>query len=150
MLPHQIYEQLMNATIFGKFGMEGRRHPRALANQDREAIPFGQHLNPFAHSADPRCTDVHHLQRSTRKFCLLQANSAIDLAAIGIAFDADIQDAETLLHRVGDLFCQKDATCAGSEGWFLSDKLPQRIQESVALQKLEKSGRFSTGEYQTI
>src|SRR6185312_13961972 len=56
-LPDLLEEQLVHARIFRQLGVERRHQKSALAQKDRLAVVFRQHLDVFAVVADTRRTD---------------------------------------------------------------------------------------------
>ena len=72
----------------------------AGANQGREAVAGGEDFDARAGEADARCADEDHLQRAAGECGFGGEDRGVDLAAVGVAFDGDIEGGERALRRV--------------------------------------------------
>src|SRR6266478_6909876 len=89
---NQVEESTMHAGVVGKFRMEGGRHDSSLPHSYGIASLGGDHFDVPSHALDFRCTDKNHLQRRVSQFA--GADGAVDLAAVGVAPNADVERAE--------------------------------------------------------
>src|SRR5579872_3594120 len=103
----------MHPGVAGELGMEGRGHDSSLADDDRIAALGRNHFDARPDTLNFRSTDEDHLDRGT--FELALANRTVDLAAVSIAANADVENAETLLFGVFDLVCKQDGAGTGTE-----------------------------------
>src|SRR5579871_4211251 len=124
--------------------MESCRHDFALANQDRIAILAGQYLYIFAGGSDLRRANKHHLQRLVSQSGSTFANRTVNLPAIGIATNTNVQCSQGLLWRVFHLPGQQDRARTGAQCWLGAHKIPQLFQETVLSQKIQKSAGLSS------
>src|SRR5438094_525706 len=94
--------------------MEGGDNVPALFHQDRMAVIAGEHLSALADPPDNRrpYEDRLHIARRGAglelRFGSNARDPAIDLPAIRIPFDTDIDESEALLSRTRDLVRQQD------------------------------------------
>ena len=67
------------------------------------------------------------------------------MAAVGVALDAGVEDAEGGLGRVGDLAGEQDTAGAGAEGGFGVDEGVEEVVEAGAFEVFEEGGGFAAG-----
>ena len=77
------------------------------------------------------------------------ADGAINLAAIGVAPDADVDGSEADLLRIFDLSGQENGSGAGAECRFEPRELLQFFESGLA-QEFEESAGFAAGNDQTV
>jgi hypothetical protein len=113
----------MDTVIIRKLRVKRGCQQSALPHQDREAIPFRQNFDSWAHTYDARGANVDHFQWAAGEFRFAGLDRAVDLPAVGIPFHADVQDRQALLGGTGDVFGQENTTGTGTEGGFLLDEV---------------------------
>ena len=102
--------------------MEGGGHDVALLDQDGEAVAGGENFDAVAGFHDAGRADVDHFKRAAGKLRVAGLDGGVDLAAVGVALDGGVEDAEALLRRVRDFSGEKDASGAGAEGGLVRTK----------------------------
>src|SRR5271157_133207 len=136
--------------------MEGRDEMAALFDQDGVAVVAGEDADGGTGAPDDGSADEHsfHLTGSGAReefglgFDL--GDAAIDLAAVGVAFDVDIHKAQALLGGAGDFIGNEDGAGAGAEDGFAGAELGHGIEEAVEAQELEHGGAFTAGDDEGI
>ena len=83
-------ELAMNPIAGAEFWMESRYQMFSFFDHYRIALVFGENLGFGAHPADYRRADEHGFRRLAGDVDL--GDAAVDLAAIGIAFDRKIHE----------------------------------------------------------
>src|SRR6202035_891213 len=123
-------------------------------HEDREAIALGEHRDIFADLLDARRANVDGFEwagiEGRAELCCRLFDGAVDLAAVGVALDGGIKDAETGLRRMQDFRREQNATGTGTECGRDRDEGAQRFEKAVALQELEESGGFTAGDDQSV
>src|SRR5450755_32570 len=136
--------------------MERRHHVPALFHQDRVALIAGQDARLRSHTADHGRTDEHGFHfpgiRAGGEFGLGShlGNAAIELAAVSVAFDVDIHQAEALLQRFGDTGGQQDGPGAGAKDRTAAAERGERTKEILSVQQLQHGSAFPAGYDQAI
>src|SRR5712671_1048563 len=130
--------------------MEGCGQNLALADQHRITADRGQNFHPFPGTNNFRRSNEHHLQWLLPQLALGFANRTVNLAAVGVAPNADVHYIERLLRRVLYMPGQQDSPGAGPERWLGRDKVTQLFQETTLSQKVQKRARLSAGNYNAI
>src|ERR1017187_4906674 len=113
---HQLQKFLVYARVIRQFWMEGRRHHTSLPHQHGIVAAFRQDFYSLANSFDARCANEHHLQKIAAQSAGGLDDGGIDLAAIGVAADRNVNRIEAGLMRVLDFLGQHDRAGAGPEG----------------------------------
>ena len=104
----------MDPRVVRQFGMEGGGHGLTLAHNDG-VLPFcGEHFDLRTDALDFGGADENHLDRGLAEQAF--PYGALELAAIGVAANTDVECAETGLTGIFDLFGEKDCTGASAEG----------------------------------
>jgi len=143
-------EKQVDAAVAGELGMEGGGQDTALANKDGEAVALGEYLDAGADFDDARGADEDHLQRASGQSCFGGNNGGVDLAAVGVALDDGIEDAEAALRRVQDFAGQENGARAGAEDGLFGAELLQGFKEAVLGEKFEHGGGFAAGQHEAI
>ena len=112
----------------------------SFADEDGVVLAGGEGFDVFAGSGDAGGADEDHLQRAAGKFGFGLQDGGVDLAAVGVAFDGDVEGTEGLLSRVGDVGSEKDDSGAGPEGWGLVNEVFENVEEATLLEELEHGG----------
>src|SRR5256885_16776008 len=119
----------MDASVFGQFGMESRGHGSSLPNHDRIRTFGGEDFDPFAYLGDFGGADEDHFQGRCAQLAfetaqeLALADRAVDLAAVGISANADVEGAQAGLLWVLDFVRQQDGSGTGTERGLQANKL---------------------------
>ncbi len=144
----------MEAGVVGEFGVEGGGHGASLANGDgRVVFAFGgDHLDAFSDVLDFGGADEDHFDglgglEASEKFAF--ADRAVDLAAVGIAPDADVEGAEAFLLRVFHFTGEKDCAGASTEGGFEADELFEFF-ESFLAEEFEECAGFAARDDESV
>jgi len=144
---HKVEKRAMDAWVVTEFRMEGGSHGFVLAYCDR-VVPFrGQDLYARPQGLYFGSANEDHLQRRSAKRPL--ADGAIDLPAVGVAADADIECAQSGLVGIGDFFGEHDRARAGAEGGLQANELLQ-LFESFWAKNLQERARFAARDYEAV
>src|SRR5271170_2173743 len=130
--------------------MEGCGHQLSLPYQHGEALAVGEHFNIRANFDDAWRAYVDHLQRAAEQGSLLSEDRAIDLAAVGIALDRGIEDAEAGLGWMDNFFRQQNAASAGAKSGISLDEFLELTEKAVAFKKTEHGGRLAAGNDEAV
>ncbi len=110
----------MHASIFAEFGMEGCRHHSSLPDGDW-IVAFGcDYFYSGADAFDLGGADEDHFDGLFAESAF--ADGAVDLAAVGVAADADVERAQSGLLWVLYFAGQQDCAGAGAEGWLSRER----------------------------
>jgi hypothetical protein len=137
----------MDTSVGGQLGVEGGGHGSSLLNSYGIVAFGGDYFYTVADMFDFGCADEDHLDGRIAKQTF--ADGAVDLAAIGVAADADVEGAEAGLLRILDFGCQKNRTGARSESWLRVDEIFQ-LFESIFAEKFEEGAGFAAGDDEAI
>src|ERR1035441_7905022 len=88
----------------------------AGADQGGEAVAGGEGFDAGAGGADARRADEDHLQRAAGQGGGSGEDGGVDLTAVGVAFDRDVEGGEGALRRVFNVGGEQDGAGAGAEG----------------------------------
>src|SRR5262249_1208281 len=105
----------MDACIGGQLRMKGADYNMTGARQHRAVAHPGQDLHGRADAFDDRRSYEYHLQRRIEKRAGCGVYEAVDLPAVGVAPDADVNQIEAELVATDDLTGQQDGAGAGAE-----------------------------------
>ena len=94
--------------------------------------------------------DEDHFERAAGELRFAGLDGGVDLAAVGVALDGGVEDAEALLRRVRDFGGEQDASGAGAEGGLGADEVLEGGEEAVALEKFEEGGGFAAGDDEAV
>ena len=145
----------MDASVVGKFGMKGCGHRSSLPDSDGVRALGGENLHAFSHVGNFRRTDEDHFQGGLVTLAfeiadkLTLSDGAVDLASVGIAADADVERAKTVLSGVFNFFGEEDRTGAGAESWLGSYKIFQFVESSFA-EEFQKCARFAARDDEAV
>src|ERR1051326_1177547 len=110
--------------------MERRRDDVALPHGHHVFALLRQHFYAVADRDDLRRADEHHLHR--RPLERAAANRALELAAVAVAADADVERAERRPRVVLDLAGEQDCAGARAEDRALRGEAAQRAEAAGA------------------
>ena len=126
--------------------MEGRGQEMALADQHRRTLTAGKDFDSGARFDDPWGADKNHLKRAAGKGGLGRKDCGVDLAAVSVALNGSVEQAQGALRRVYDFTGEEDRSGAGAEdGLFLAELL-KGFKETVLLEEAENGGGFAAGQ----
>src|SRR5271165_6747675 len=125
----------MQASVIAEFGMESGGHHCSLPHGNGIVALGGDYFDSGADALDFGGADEDHLQRLIAESAL--ADRAVDLAAVGVAADADVERAQSGLLRVVHFIGQQDGAGAGAEGWLYMNELLELFESRFA-QQFEK------------
>jgi len=137
----------VDAGIVGEFGVKRGGHGFSLADGDRIGAFGGEDFYAFADVFDFRGAYEDHFQRGNSKQTF--ADRAVNLAAVGVAPDADVEGSESFLLRIFYLGGKQDCSRACSKGRFDANK-PLELFESFVAEKFQEGTGFSTWNDQSI
>ena len=143
----QVEKSSMDTSVGGQLGVEGGGHGSSLLDSYGVVAFCGDYFYALSDVFDFRRSDEDHLDGRIAKQTF--ADGAVDLAAISVAADADVEGAEAGLLRILDFGCQKNRTGAGSESWLRVDEVFQ-LGESIFAEKFEEGAGLSAGDDEAI
>ena len=77
-------------------------------------------------------------------------DGGVDLAAVGVALDGDVEGGEGFLRGVLDVLGEEDGAGAGAEGGGGLDEGLEGVEEAVALEEFEEGGGFAAGDDEAV
>ena len=137
----------MDAGIVGEFGVEGGGHDSSLPDGDRVGAFGGDDFYAFADVLDFGGADEDHFQ-----WCGAQeafADGTVDLAAVGVAANADVECAEAFLFGILHFGGEEDCSGAGAEGGLGVDELFEFF-ESGRAEELQECSGFAAGDDEAV
>ncbi len=127
-----------------------------LFHKDRISMILGEHLYSGTRAPDDGGADENGLNIA-RAGALLKllaglngGDPAIDLTAVGIAFDGHIDDAEAFLRGVLHVGGEQNGAGAGAEDGLFLREAAQRLLEIHVIEELEHGGALAPGNYKTV
>jgi len=136
----------MDAAVGGELGVEGGSHEVALAHQGGESFALGEDLDGGAGAGDAGGANEDHFKRAAGQGSFGGENGGVDLAAVGVAFNDGVEQAEGTLGRMEDFAGEQDGSGAGAEDGLGLAELLQGVEEVAALEEFEHGSGFATGE----
>jgi hypothetical protein len=94
--------------------------------------------------------DEDHFERDAFEFCGCGEDGGVDLAAVGVALDGDVEGGEGFLRGVFYVFCEEDCSGAGAEGGRGFDEGLEGVEEAAALEEFEEGGGFAAGDDEAV
>ena len=128
-------EELVDAGVGGELGVEGGGEDVAGADEGGEAVAGGEGLDRGAGAGDARGADEDHLQRRAGERGGRGEDGGVDLAAVGVALDGDVERGERALRGGFDARGQQDGPGAGAEGGRGADVGLEELEEAVAVEE---------------
>ena len=122
----------------------------SLAHQGGEAFALGEDLDGGTGVGDAGGADEDHLERAAGQGGLGGEDGGVDLAAVGVAFDNGVEEAEGTLGRVEDFASEQDGSGAGAEDGFGRAELLQGVEEAGLLKEFEHGGGFAAGKDEAV
>src|SRR5580704_15890506 len=130
--------------------MEGGGKEVAFANEDGEAVAGGEGFDVWASLGDAGGADEDHLERVAGEFGGGGEDGGVDLAAVGVALDGDVEGGERFLRGILYVLGEKDRTCAGAEGGGGFDEGLERVEEAATLEEFEEGGGLAAGDDEAV
>src|SRR5438067_7621042 len=127
--------------------MESGCHGVALADGDRVCAVRGDDLYSWPDALDLRRADENHLCRLTEEIAF--PNRAVDLAAVSVAPDSNVERAESDLLGIFDFSRQEDGSGAGAKRRPHPDELLQLFKSGFA-QEFEEGAGLATRNDETV
>ena len=137
----------MDARVVAEFRMECSGHGVALANGDRIISFDGQNFDAFAYAGNLRSADENHFEGRSTEFAL--ADGTVDLPAIRIAANIDVERPQAGLFGVFHLRSEQNRAGTSAEGRFNSYKLLE-FGEARLSQQFEKRARLASGDDEPV
>jgi len=122
----------------------------AGADEGGEAVAGGEGFDGGAGAGDARSADEDHLQRRAGERSGRGEDGGVDLAAVGVALDGDVERGERALGGGFDARGEQDGTGAGAEGGRGADVGLQQFEEAVAVEEAEHGGGFAAGHDEAV
>lgn len=123
--------------------MESCGHDFSLPDSDRMVVLRCDDFNPGAKALDFGSTNEDHLNRLTAQLAF--TDGAVNLPAIGVPADTNVERAEASLSGILDFLSEKNCSGAGAEGRFCADERFQFFDSGLT-QKFEECTRFAAGD----
>lgn len=130
--------------------MKRRRKDVTLLDEHRRTVAGSQHRHRVPDPGNPRRADEDHLERRPGQRRRRRENGRVDLPAIGVAFNRNIERMERGLRRIQHRVGQQDAAGAGAEGRLTANEEVQRPKEAATLQVFKKRSRFAARDNQPV
>ena len=146
----QIDEKLVDAAVVGELGVKRGSEKVALTDEDRQAIAAGKNLDTGAGFEDFWSANEDHLQRAAGKRGFGGDDGGVDLAAVAVALDNRVEQAERALRRVHDRAGEQDGPGAGAEDGMAGAEFGEELKEIVLLKEAKDGGGFPTGEDEAV
>src|SRR6266851_4080129 len=150
MVANEVQEELVDPEVVAQLGMEGCGEEGALADEDRVAIPGGEGFDLGSGPGDAGGADEDHLEWAALEFGRGGEDGGVDLPAVGVALDGDVEGGEGFLRGAFDVFGEEDCSGAGAEGWGGADEGFEGVEEVVALEELEHGGGLAAGHDEAV
>src|SRR5580704_6534026 len=115
-LADEVEEELVDAGVGAEFGVEGGGEEMAFADEDGEAFAGGEGFDAGAGMGDARGANEDHLEWAAFERGWGGEDGGVDLAAVGVALDGDVECGKGFLRGVLYVFREKDGAGAGAEG----------------------------------
>lgn len=150
MLADHVEEELMDAGVVAQLRVEGCGQQMVLADEDRIVAAGGEDLDTGSGAGDAGSADKDHLQRSPGEPGFALHDCGVDLAAVGVPLDSDVERAQRLLDGIRHIGCEKDHSGAGPEGRCGVGELLEDIEEAALLEELEHGGGLAAGHDEAV
>src|SRR5579864_5250517 len=137
----------MDAGVVTEFGVERGGHGSSLPDRYRVVAFGGDDFDAGAEALDFRGANEDHLKWRVAE--LAGADGAVDLAAIGVAADADVEGAQATLLGVGDFLRQHDGTGTGAECRLHADKFLE-LGDARFAEDFQERPRLAAGDDEAV
>ena len=146
----QVEEELVDAEVVAQLGVEGGGEEMALTDQDGEVVAGSEGFDLGAGAGDAGGADEDHLEGGAGEFGGGGEDGGVDLAAVGVAFDSDVEGGEGDLRGILYVVREQDRSGAGAEGVEGLDQGAEGFEEAVALQEFEHGGGLAAGDDEAV
>jgi hypothetical protein len=144
-------EAAMDGGVGGEFGMECGGHHVAFLDERGLVGEFGKDLDAFADALENWGADENHFERFVVESCFAGDDVAVDLAAVAVAEDGQVEEAEGILFWIFYLGGEQDCAGAGAENWaIVGGEFADGVVEAFFLEELELGGAFAAGEDEAV
>src|SRR6266568_8005332 len=150
MVANEVQEELVDPEVVAQLGMEGCGEESALADEDWVVVAGGEGFDLGTGAGDAGGADEDHLEWAALEFGGGGEDGGVDLAAVGVALDGDVECGEGFLRWVRDFFGEEDRAGAGAEGRGAADEGLEGVEEVVALEELEHGGGLAAGHDEAV
>jgi len=106
----------VDAEVMTEFRVEGGGEEMALTDQDGEVIAGGEGFDLRSSAGDAWGTDEDHLEGATGEFGGGGEDGGVDLSAIGVPFNGDVEGGERALRGILYVVREKDRAGTGTKG----------------------------------
>ena len=141
LLPHELEEALVHASVVGQLRMEGGHDRPALTQQHRLAVELREHLDTGTRVEHARRADEDPVQRLVLAGELEIGLEARDLPAVGVPAHLEVEQPEVAP-------VEQDHPGAGAENGPL--EAPDRVLEPVETHEPGDCGRLTAGDDQPV
>src|SRR6476469_2263906 len=141
LLPHDVQEPLVDASIVGQLRVEGGDKEPPLARQHRVAVDLGEHLDVRPRLLEPRRADEDSAQRLVAVPDVEVGFEALDLAAERVAPRAVVTE--------GEVVAVEDDH-PGTRSQDRAAELAHRLVETVETHQPADGGRLAAGDDQPV
>src|SRR5579871_4469813 len=141
----------MHSGVGREFWMEGRRHDVAFLHQRRLVGEFGEDFDTLANALENRSADENHFEWFVVESCFAGHDIAVDLAAVAVAEDRHIEQAERILLWIFHVGGEEDCAGAGAEDRaIIRREFADGFVETFFAQELKLCSAFTAGEDETV
>ena len=141
----------MHRCIGSEFGMECGGHHVAFLHQRWLAGEFGQDFDAFPDALENWGADENHFQRFIVESCFAGDDVAVDLAAVAVAQDGHVEQAERILRGIFHVGGEEDrAGARAKDRAIVGGEFVDGFVEAFFLKELELRGAFAAGEDEAV
>jgi len=142
---------LMDGRVSSEFRVEGGGEDAIFLDERGSAIEFGKYGNAGGDAFDDGSTDEDHLERIFFESGGAKENIAGELAAVGVAENGHVEEAEGRLLGVLDMSGEKDrASTSAEDGAVRGSKFTDRLEKPFLAEELKLRCAFPAGKNQGI
>ena len=131
--------------------MEGGGHDVAFLHEGGLVGVFGEDFDTFADTLENWGANENHFERFVVQSCFAGDDVAVNLAAVAVAKNCHVEQAERILLRIFYVGGEEDGAGAGSKnGALCRYKFADGFVEAFFLEELELRGAFTAGKDQAV
>ena len=135
----------MDARVIRQLRVKRRGQDIFLPHQHGTIVFARQHFDLWSELFEAGCAYENHFQEIPAERGSLVDDVAIELSAVGVAPDGDVEDTEPALRRIEDVARQQDGACAGPKRGFHLHEIEQLL-ETFFTEQVQERGGFATGD----
>jgi len=150
MVTNEVQEELVNAGVVAELGMKSGGEDVTLTDEHGVCFARGEGFDGCAGAGDAGGADEDHLEGAAGESGVGVEDGGVDLAAVCVSLDGDVEGAEGFLGGVLDVCGEEDGTSARAEGGGGLDEGLEGIEEVVALKEFEHGGGFAAGHDEAV